>query len=455
MTEEIEPHIYKKFEILQRLGKGAYGVVWKAVERKTKQVVAVKKVFDAFHNDTDAQRTFREVMILQELDHENMIKLFNVIKAENNKDLYLIFEYMETDLHAVIRAGILEEIHKVYIIYQILKSLLYLHTAEIIHRDLKPSNILINSECLVKIADFGLARSVLPYDDETAPIMTEYVATRWYRAPEIVLGSSQYSKAVDMWSVGCILGELIVGKAIFPGKSTINQIEMILDLLGKPKPEDLDDIAGTSDWNIINSINAKQKYSYSTFFKGASKTAIDFLKRCLEFNPKKRITVEEALNHPFVTQFHNPAEEKRSAKIIDIPISDQKKLTIKEYREALYADILKKKKEQRKKWQMAYLKQLGINVAEDQKTENQAPEIAKKISNGGRMEKSTKDNSGMGGSRMGARGEESSNAEDKYSKYSKPVPKGASGNAGVGPKAGAGGSMQYQEYLNGLFKGKS
>jgi mitogen-activated protein kinase 15 len=377
MTEEIEPHIYKKFEILQKLGKGAYGIVWKAVERKTKQVVAVKKVFDAFHNDTDAQRTFREVMILQELDHENMIKLYNVIKAENNKDLYLIFEYMETDLHAVIRAGILEEIHKVYIVYQILKSLLYLHTGGIIHRDLKPSNVLINSECLVKIADFGLARSIQSYDDETAPIMTEYVATRWYRAPEIVLGSTQYSKAVDMWSVGCILGELIVGKAIFPGKSTINQIELILDLLGKPKPDDLEAIGGANDWNIINSINTKQKYTYTSFFRGASKHAIDFLKRCLEFNPKKRISVEEALKHPFVEQFHSPKDEKVCAHLIEIPISDQKKLSIKEYREALYADILKKKKEQRKKWQMAYLKQLGIKVTEEDRVESNFMNIMK------------------------------------------------------------------------------
>lgn len=145
------------------------------------------------------------------------------MKAENNKDLYLVFDFMDTDLHAVIRAGILEEIHKKYIIYQILKSLKYMHTGELIHRDLKPSNILLNSECHVKVADFGLARSVA-YNDEdgSPPVLTEYVATRWYRAPEILLGSTRYTKAVDMWSVGCILGELIIGKAIFPGTSTLN-----------------------------------------------------------------------------------------------------------------------------------------------------------------------------------------------------------------------------------------
>lgn len=160
-TEEIEPHILRKYEIIQKLGKGAYGIVWKAIDKKTKEIIALKKVFDAFHNATDAQRTFREVMFLQELgEHENVVRLLNIIKAENNKDLYMVFDFMETDMHAVIRAGILEEVHKQYVVYQILKSLKYIHSGDLIHRDLKPSNILLNSECLVKLADFGLARSI-------------------------------------------------------------------------------------------------------------------------------------------------------------------------------------------------------------------------------------------------------------------------------------------------------
>ncbi len=129
----------------------------------------------------------------------------------------------------------MEDVHKRYVMYQLLKGMKYMHSGELIHRDLKPSNILLDSECLVKLADFGLARSIASVNQSVSePIMTEYVATRWYRAPEILLGSSKYTKAVDMWSIGCILGELYAGKAIFSGNSTLNQVEKIIELLGKP-----------------------------------------------------------------------------------------------------------------------------------------------------------------------------------------------------------------------------
>lgn len=366
MSEEVESHIYKKFEILQKLGKGAYGIVWKAIEKKTKKIVALKKVFEAFHNETDAQRTFREVMILQELaNHENVIKLINVIKAENNKDLYLVFEFMETDLHSVIKAGILKKVHKQYIIYQLLKGLKYIHSGEIIHRDLKPSNLLINSECLVKIGDFGLARSVAQFDEEDDPIMTEYVATRWYRAPEIVLGSNKYSKKVDVWSVGCILAELINEKALFPGKSTLNQIELILEVIGKPSSEDVKAINSQNAASIISSISIKNKRSFASFFKDTNPVTLDFLQRCLQFNPEKRMSIDEALAHPFVSSFRDEKEETVVLKPVQIQIDDNRKLSIKEYREALYNDIVQKKKEQRKIWRQKYLQQLGIDLKND------------------------------------------------------------------------------------------
>ena len=231
LMEEIDKPVLKRYEAGQKLGKGAYGIVWKAVDKKSKDTVALKKIFDAFQNATDAQRTYREVIFLLQMgQHENIVQLHDVMKAENDKDLYLVFEYMETDLHAVIRANILEDVHKQYILYQTFKALKYMHSAQLVHRDLKPSNLLLNSECLMKVCDFGLARSLLEYraegEDSAAesPVMTDYVATRWYRAPEILAGSNSYGTAVDLWSLGCIFGEMLGGKPVFPGTSTLDQV---------------------------------------------------------------------------------------------------------------------------------------------------------------------------------------------------------------------------------------
>ena len=248
MSDEVDRHVQRKYDIVQKLGKGAYGIVWRAQDKRTKEVVALKKIFDAFQNATDAQRTFREIMFLQEMaDHEHIIKLTNVLKADNDRDIYLVFEYMETDLHAAIRANILQDIHKQYILWQSLKALKYMHSAELLHRDMKPSNLLLNSDCLMKVADFGLARSLkkerYEQNERDIPALTDYVATRWYRAPEILLGSGYYTFGVDMWAVGCILGEMLLGKPIFPGSSTMNQLEKIADLVGCPPKERLQGIS--------------------------------------------------------------------------------------------------------------------------------------------------------------------------------------------------------------------
>nr|CAD7424903.1 unnamed protein product [Timema monikensis] len=226
-------------------GISAYGIVWKAIDKRTKQVVAVKKIFDAFRNQTDAQRTFREIMFLREFgNHPNVVKLHNIYKASNNKDIYLVFEYMDTDLHNVIKRGnILKDIHKRFIMYQLLKATKYIHSGNVIHRDQKPSNILIDAECRCKVADFGLARSVTmtanSSGESSDPALTDYVATRWYRAPEILIASKRYTKGIDMWSLGCILAEMLLGKPLFPGSSTINQIERIMSTIPPPTTEGL------------------------------------------------------------------------------------------------------------------------------------------------------------------------------------------------------------------------
>lgn len=243
----------------------------------------------------------------------------------------------------MIRGKLLENVHKQYVIYQLLKGLKYIHSAEIIHRDLKPSNILLNSDCLAKVADFGLARSFGKEDDEGDIVFTEYIATRWYRAPEIVLGSQKYTKAIDMWSVGCILAEMITGKALFPGKSTLNQIELILELLGRPSHEDLESLDSNLAINLLNNIKANKKRSLKQTFSGATPEGLDFLRKLLAFNPKKRITVEEALEHPFVCDFHNLDEEISINRPVRIPISDNVRLSRHQYKDALHMFIHERK----------------------------------------------------------------------------------------------------------------
>jgi mitogen-activated protein kinase 15 len=290
-------------------------------------------------------------MFLQELNnHENIIKLLNVLKAENDRDIYLVFEYMETDLHAVIRANILEEIHKQYIMYQIFRSLKYMHSAQLLHRDIKPSNVLLNSECQVKMADFGLARSVAQlHSEEGNPVLTDYVATRWYRAPEILLSSTRYTFGVDMWACGCILGELINGKPIFPGTSTMNQLDRILEVTGRPSAEDIDSIQSPFAATMLESMRAPDTPRLEAMFPSASPEALDLMSKLMHFNPDKRISAEEALRHPYCAQFHNPADEPTATAMITIPIDDNTKYTIAEYRDRLYMEIVKRKKEIRKR----------------------------------------------------------------------------------------------------------
>uniref|UniRef100_A0A4W5L6T3 Mitogen-activated protein kinase 15 n=1 Tax=Hucho hucho TaxID=62062 RepID=A0A4W5L6T3_9TELE len=357
---EVEDHISMKYEIKKRLGKGAYGIVWKAVDRQTGEVVAVKKIFDAFRNRTDAQRTFREVMFLQEFgDHANIVKLLNVIRAQNDKDIYLVFEYMDTDLHAVIKKGnLLKDIHKRYVMHQLLKATKYLHSGNVIHRDQKvqynvwvtflfpqPSNILLDTDCFVKLCDFGLARSLCQIQEDAGnPALTEYVATRWYRAPEILLGSSRYTKGVDMWSIGCILGEMLLGQPLFPGTSTINQIEKIMSAIPHPSPEDVLSIRSEYGASVIQRMLLKPQVPLEDLLQSSvPPDALDLVRRLLVFNPDKRLTAEQALQHLYVSRFHNPAKEPGLDSDVILPVDDDVQLSVVQYRNKLYEMILEKR----------------------------------------------------------------------------------------------------------------
>lgn len=250
----------------------------------------------------------------------------------------------------MIRANILEDIHKQYVIYQLLKSLYFMHTAELLHRDIKPSNLLLNSDCHVRVCDFGLCRSIADLDGadgKPAVVLTDYVATRWYRAPEILLGSTKYTKGVDMWSVGCILGEMINGKPIFPGSSTINQLDRILEVTGMPSKEDVKAISSPYAATMLESLPPVKKRSLASVFPKADKTALDLIGRCLSFNPAKRPSAKEALAHPYVAAFHNPDDEPACPRILRIKVSDNEKYTAADYRDRLYREIQRRKKESR------------------------------------------------------------------------------------------------------------
>ncbi|CAF1503477.1 unnamed protein product [Adineta steineri] len=339
MTDGVDTHILRYYEIHKRLGKGAYGIVWKATDKRTKEVVALKKIFDAFRNQTDAQRTYREIVFLREFgEHPNVIRLQNVLRADNDKDIYLVFEFMEADLHNVIRKGnILKDTHKRYVMYQLLKAMKYLHSANVIHRDMKPSNVLINQQCRVKICDFGLARSLnYIFEDPQHPALTEYVATRWYRAPEILLASSKYTKGVDMWSIGCILGEVLLGKPLFQGTSTFNQLERILHHIPTPSHSDIASIASHYGPSVLERASTGQKKSLDNLLPNAGEEALDLLRRLLHFNPDKRITAEEGVRHPYVISFHNSNDEMTKGYDVVPQLSDDIQLSVDEYRKKLY-----------------------------------------------------------------------------------------------------------------------
>ncbi|KAF4798308.1 Mitogen-activated protein kinase 15 [Turdus rufiventris] len=295
---EVEPLVCRKYEIKRRLGKGEFG------------------------------------------EHPNIIKLLDVIQAENDKDIYLIFESMETDLHAVIKKGnLLKDIHKCYILYQLLKATKFIHSGNVIHRDQKPSNVLLDAQCCVKLCDFGLARSLCQLGEEQpSPALTEYVATRWYRAPEILLASRSYTKGVDMWSIGCILGEMLLGKPLFPGTSTMNQIEQILRVIPAPSPEDIVALQSEYKASVINHMSSRQRVAFEEIFPSSTPLpALDLLKKLLVFNPDKRLTAEEALQHPYVSR-----EPSLDFDVI-LPLGDDVQLSVAEYRNKLYEMILEKK----------------------------------------------------------------------------------------------------------------
>ncbi|KAJ7170013.1 CMGC/MAPK protein kinase [Mycena filopes] len=320
------------YEILHAIGEGAYGTVAAALHKPTGRQVAIKKILP-FDHTLFCLRTLRELKLLKFFTetciNENIISILDIIKPptlESFTEIYFIQELMQTDLHRVIRTQHLTDDHcqasrsvshrddanfEQYFVYQTLRALKSIHSADIVHRDLKPANLLLNANCDLKVCDFGLARSVKTSatGGKEAGMMTEYVATRWYRAPEIMLSFKMYTKAIDIWAVGCVLAELLSGRPLFPGRDYSHQLDLILDVIGTPSLDEFYAITSRRSRDYIRALPIRKRRAFPTLFPNASPAAIDFLTKTLTFDPKKRMTVEEALAHPYLAAYHDPEDE--------------------------------------------------------------------------------------------------------------------------------------------------
>ncbi|TFK57138.1 Pkinase-domain-containing protein [Heliocybe sulcata] len=341
----------EEYKVLHSLGEGAYGTVVSALHIPSGRQVAIKRV-RPFEHTLFCLRTLREIKLLkffsQVCVNENIISILDIVKPPSYDDfteIYFVQELMQTDLHRVIRTQTLTDDHCQYFIYQVCRGLKSIHSADIVHRDLKPANLLLNANCDLKVCDFGLARSVnsISPDGKDAGLLTEYVATRWYRAPEIMLSFKRYTKAIDMWSVGCILAELLTGKPLFPGRDYSHQLELILDVIGTPTLDEYYSITSRRSREYIRALPIRKRRPFAALFPKASEEAIDFLQKTLTFDPKKRITVDQALEHPYLAAYHDPLDEPSCA-AIDPDYFDfdtiKDDLTIEELKMLLYEEIV-------------------------------------------------------------------------------------------------------------------
>ncbi|KAB5590774.1 Mitogen activated protein kinase [Ceratobasidium theobromae] len=320
-------NVGQHYQVIDVIGEGAYGVVVSAVHVPSQRKVAIKKI-TPFDHSMFCLRTLREIKLLRHFQHENIISILDLLRPasfEDFKEVYLVQELMETDMHRVIRTQDLTDDHCQYFIYQTLRALKALHSANVLHRDLKPSNLLLNANCDLKLCDFGLARSALPPPSSAAndasTFMTEYVATRWYRAPEVMLTFKEYTRAIDIWSVGCVLAEMLSGKPLFPGRDYHHQLSLILEVLGTPSLDDFYAINSARSREYIRALPFRKKKNFAQLFPNANPLAVDLLEKCLTFNPKRRIDVDQALAHAYLEPYHD-AEDEPSAPPLDASFFD-------------------------------------------------------------------------------------------------------------------------------------
>ncbi|XP_015783365.1 cyclin-dependent kinase 2 [Tetranychus urticae] len=286
-------NIKDNFDKVEKIGEGSYGVVYKARHRISGDLVALKRIPLDIESEGVPSTAIREIALLRELNHPNVVRLLDVIHSDKN--LYLVFEYLNQDLKKLLdesETGLEKSLVKSYL-WQLLQGIAHCHTQRVLHRDLKPQNLLIDDAGNIKLADFGLARSI------SLPIRgyTHEVVTLWYRAPEILLGSSVYGPAVDIWAIGCIFAEMYTKKALFPGDSEIDQLFRIFRTLGTPSEKTWPGVEKLPDFKKTFPQWARQ--DLFRFLPPMDKDAIDLLTNLLKYDPNKRLSARKALTHKY------------------------------------------------------------------------------------------------------------------------------------------------------------
>ncbi|XP_072325877.1 serine/threonine-protein kinase NLK isoform X6 [Scyliorhinus torazame] len=286
------------------IGYGAFGVVWSVTDPRDGKRVALKKMPNVFQNLVSCKRVFRELKMLCFFKHDNVLSALDILQPPHIdyfEEIYVVTELMQSDLHKIIVSPQpLSSDHVKVFLYQILRGLKYLHSAGILHRDIKPGNLLVNSNCVLKICDFGLAR-VEELDESRH--MTQEVVTQYYRAPEILMGSHHYTNAIDIWSVGCIFAELLGRRILFQAQSPIQQLDLITDLLGTPSLEAMRTACEGAKAHILRGPHKQPSLPVLyTLSSQATHEAVHLLCRMLVFDPSKRISAKDALAHPYLDE---------------------------------------------------------------------------------------------------------------------------------------------------------
>ncbi|KAJ1722094.1 Cyclin-dependent kinase catalytic subunit [Coemansia erecta] len=284
----------ERYEKLDKVGEGTYGVVYKARDLKTNNIVAMKKIRLEGDDEGVPSTAIREISLLKELQHENIVRLLDIVY--NDAKLYLVFEFLDLDLKKYmdsVGSGGLSPAQVKSYMHQLVKGIAFCHSHRTLHRDLKPQNLLIDQKGMLKIADFGLGRAF----GVPLRVYTHEVVTLWYRSPEILMGSRHYSIGMDMWSIGCIFAEMVQRRPLFPGDSEIDEIFKIFRILGTPTEKVWPDVTLLPDYK--KSFPQWQPKNLSTLLPGLDADGIDLLKHMLIYDPARRISAKQALAHPY------------------------------------------------------------------------------------------------------------------------------------------------------------